>query len=737
MSYYGAPYGQQPYSGYPVTALPGQIRPLSYQELRQLMRDVGAQGHAMSAAPAPGTAVPLAPGVMQGDATNMTARTAFQPPANMPNINFSAPIIRLGTSGPARDSGSSRKRDNVDSHSIRRGLGMDRGVDAHRQVALVEPTKEEMYRTIYIKDIPESYSDDELAVILRAVGSLRRWTRLSDADNKDRIVGFAEYEDAQSLENAAEVLKDVEVTIPKPESEESEKHSLDIRVDDESWNYALKWRKNRNEDEEAVQFRFDSAREELQRALTSLVHTHQGINGNADGDTMMQDTNQSQDPLTGEIVHIPIIEGEDELSEIPIEMRDTVAGEIASFRERSNKRDMERLRREEQIEAEQKKNSKTAKLASVTNGPAHGANGIPIGPRERGVQGAPIGPKGMQTQMTTTGFQAAPTVSIRFTKEEEESDADDETIWRRRQDKLNIEIEKQFHDHERRWLNRERNRSTALEREKGRNQNQEEVNAQSAKQAMTKELHDLAKEERANRKRGIRYHGPPESWLKSRAFRVAEMERDATDRALEQQELSQQRATSGQTMDIDYVAPPAEEMARQQEPQRVAISLGGLAQKSRTGPTRRIAVEVEGLLEDEDDAELNKKLAIKPLQIDTAAEVAVLTPEEKEQAIKQVAADIPLDKEALWDWEVNWEYITEELINVQMKNFVEKKVVETLGVQEEVMVDVALDHIRKKAHPEELVNQLAEVSTNILFLLFLLILLFTLNRHSKKMLRFS
>src|SRR5579871_2896895 len=100
MSYYGAPYGQQPYSGYPVTALPGQRRPLRYEKFRQLMRNLGTPGLAMSTAPAPGTAVPLAPGVMQADATNMTARATFQPPANMPNINFSAPIIRLGTSGP-------------------------------------------------------------------------------------------------------------------------------------------------------------------------------------------------------------------------------------------------------------------------------------------------------------------------------------------------------------------------------------------------------------------------------------------------------------------------------------------------------------------------------------------------------------------------------------------------------------------------------------------------------------
>jgi hypothetical protein len=147
----------------------------------------------------------------------------------MPNINFSAPVIRLGTSGPSKDSllggggvGGSRGGANVEGlGGARRGLGMDsRSGGGERQrehVALVPPTREEVMRTIFIGKIPASVTDDDVYSVLKAAGSLRRWTRAFDVNDKPCTFGFAEYEDAESLETAAEVLQDVEVPATKVE----------------------------------------------------------------------------------------------------------------------------------------------------------------------------------------------------------------------------------------------------------------------------------------------------------------------------------------------------------------------------------------------------------------------------------------------------------------------------------------------------------------------------------------
>jgi hypothetical protein len=121
---------------------------------------------------------------------------------------------------------------------------------------------------------------------------------------------------------------------------------------------------------------------------------------------------------------------------------------------------------------------------------------------------------------------------------------------------------------------------------------------------------------------------------------------------------------------------------------------------------RRTVAEVECLLEDEEDADTTMKRPLIAIKFDTAGEGSGLTDEERAQAARQLAADIPSDKEGLWKWEVNWEFVDESVLGEQLKPFVEKKIVEYLGVQEQMLVEVVEEHIRKRGSPQELVEQL-------------------------------
>ena len=156
---------------------------------------------------------------------------SFQTPTNLPNINFSAPIIRLGTSSSTKPStplsggGLGRKDSSGDAMSAggRGGVGAGHGgMEQQRQavresmMALVPPTKEEVLRTIFIGNIKNDIvSDEEVERILRVAGNLRKWSRATDADNKKCTFGFAEFEDAESLATAVEVLKDIYVPVRK------------------------------------------------------------------------------------------------------------------------------------------------------------------------------------------------------------------------------------------------------------------------------------------------------------------------------------------------------------------------------------------------------------------------------------------------------------------------------------------------------------------------------------------
>ena len=86
-----------------------------------------------------------------------------------------------------------------------------------------------------------------------------------------------------------------------------------------------------------------------------------------------------------------------------------------------------------------------------------------------------------------------------------------------------------------------------------------------------------------------------------------------------------------------------------------------------------------------------------------------MSEEEREQAVRALAQEIPSEKEGLWNWDVKWDYLDEVVIREKLRPFVEKKLVEYLGVQEQLLIEVVEEHLRKHNKPNELVEELAEV----------------------------
>ncbi|KAL2872502.1 uncharacterized protein BJX67DRAFT_339671 [Aspergillus lucknowensis] len=716
--------------------------------------DYGAYGAPPGMAPPPGMAAPgtAPPGMQQANAQQPGRPGGFppnfQPPPNMPNINFSAPVIRLGTSGPAKSATpDTSKERSGDGPGRRAGLGSS-SLESQRQnvrdamMQLQPPTREEIVRTIFVGGITEGVGGDEgVERILRSAGNLRRWIRATDADEKPCKFGFAEYEDHESLGTAVEVLKDVQVPVKRQtpsdtedkEEREVEKSTLLVVIDESSLSYLEQYEATRGEEDPTErQAKLDAAKNTLSAVLNDLFHPtsptqKEDVSAiDREGDTTMKDS-EGQTDGTAEVVTIPITV-EDELSDIPADMRETVAKEIAAFRDRSNRRDIERLKREEEIESLERARNAGPRLnrlasppPSAPSGPAGGANGVPLGSRERGMPNAPSGPKGFGVQIpkdyqkgvsfVNGGSVNGPTVYI--DREDEDSDADDEELERRREAKREAELEKQFLDQERRWLNRERSRTAALEREKKRDK-EEEARVQEVRDEAYKRLAEWNDDIEASRK-SHEYYADRGAWLRSRAaFRSREISMDEADRNAEERERARsvQQREQARGMADDFLARQAEEletrMETPREPQRFKLSLGAAAQKAQAATSRRTVAEVEGLLEDEEEPQATARRPLIPIKFDSAAEAAGLSEEERAQAARQLAAEIPTDKDGLWKWEVKWEFVDESVVADQLKPFVEKKIVEYLGVQEQMLVDVVEEHVRKHGNPQELVEQLEE-----------------------------
>ncbi len=445
---------------------------------------------------APGMAPP--PGVQQPSSATQANRPSglppsFQPPPNLPNINFNAPVIRLGGSSlPAKPgagpmSGRRESDAPLSAGPGRPGLGLDRGADQGRgnsreaMQSLPPPTNEEKLRTIFIHKIPEGVGGDEgIEKLLAAVGHLHRWDSGKShlSDHKGELFGFAQFEDVDSLAVAVELLKDLEVPVKRQEASEAardeddssseiEKVTLQVVVDPNTAKYLEAYSESRGDEVEAeVKQRLESARSTLQGIVQDLFHPRQRNGRNGDGDASMGDGAGAGDNV--EVINIPLAQ-EDELADIPAEMREVVAAEIAAFRERSNRRDMERLRREEELEEMERLRNGAPRTSRLDASPQN-ANNMPLG--SRGVPNAPSGPRAASGQGRGVAFVNGGMNGDHG--DDEDTDASDEEVHRRELAEQAAEEEKQYLEAERKWVNRERQRAAALEREKDRDKTEAE-----------------------------------------------------------------------------------------------------------------------------------------------------------------------------------------------------------------------------------------------------------------------
>jgi PWI domain-containing protein len=484
---------------------------------------------------------------------------------------------------------------------------------------------------------------------------------------------------------------------------------LQVTIDPNSLKY-IESHKENHADDPGAEPRLQAAREAVKQVLDELAHPKKATATDRDGDATMG--NNGGDV---EVVNIPLAQ-DDELADIPAEMREVVAAEIASFRDRSIRRDMERLKREEEMEEQERNRNAPPRRSRLDTPPPEST---PSGPR---VPNAPAGPRGGGDGRGPVPFVngGVYTADISLSREDEESSADDEELHQRQINKKKAEDDKRYHDAEHKWHNRERARQAALERERDREQQEEEsFERRRAEQLDREKAWD---DDRERDRKSHLYYRDHATWVRKRQQeRAEEASRDEQDRQAEQAEALREQAEMKRARGIadSFLDRQAHEMEQRQQTAAAAsapaapfkLSLGAAAQRaqaSRTGPARRTMAEVEGLLDDEEQDGATKRQLI-PIQFEPTTAADKMTEEELSNAVRALAQEIPSDKDGLWGWSVAWDHLDDSVIREKLRPFVEKKIVEYLGVQEELLVEVLEEHLRKHGKPDALVEELTGV----------------------------
>ncbi|KAF3904299.1 hypothetical protein ABW21_db0204804 [Orbilia brochopaga] len=403
---------------------------------------------------------------------------------------------------------------------------------------------------------------------------------------------------------------------------------------------------------------------------------------------------------------------DDELADIPADMRETVSREIAAFRERSNRRDIERVKREEEIEQQERDRLSGSRgyrfsspPASAPTGPSAGSNSIPVGPsrlRNDLPSSTPTGPAAQSVKFVNGSNNS------RLPQEDDDSDASDSELEYRRKHKMGREADALFLDHERRWLNRERSRTSAIEREAARDREdskREDIERTAMKLRLSDWDDDIEIERRVED-----YYIDHSLWIRNRVqFRSREKDMDARDKALEERLLDNEKKSSeianSQGLREKATSTDTRFAGKEAQQPRIKLSLGASVRNKATDVTRprRTVADIEGLLEDEEEDTSKARRVLIPIQYE---ETAGPDDESREELVKALAAEIPSDKNGLWTWTVNWDFVDDAMIKEKLQPFVEKKIVEYLGVQEQELITFVLEHIKKRGSAADLVKEL-------------------------------
>ncbi|OLL21946.1 U1 snRNP-associated protein usp107 [Neolecta irregularis DAH-3] len=594
---------------------------------------------------------------------------------SMPGFNFSAPVIHLGT----KPSSSTLSSANLGVAPVQSQAYVPGGVPGSL------PSIQEQLNTIFIGNIPKDLEDESMEKILMSAHSrLRRWIRARDALGRAFGFGFAVYAEPDATYQAIEVLKDIAI----PPLENGDASSvLKVVGDAQTQTYLdehLANKVNRNVQREA---------QTISGARTAVLKVLDELKDPASREKKVEEKREKAEEIAirdPSVITIPLSTSE-ELSDVPPEQRAEVAREIAKFRERSNRRELDRMRKEADAERQRELATRQRKAKNV----AEGVNNTPLGPRGSGAPSGPAadrrGPKSNASNYSKHNL---------FPHESEE-DVPDEELERRRKERQKADLDAAFAERERRWLNRERSRTSALEREMARDA-EEKSREGKEREALSRRLaewDDDVEGERATEE----YYKDRQSWLRHRtAFRAREMDADTRDRSQEDRGTNTDRSRAT-VMAETFLAQQANELVSKSTSGPIRLVFGN-AKKSAEQPKRSMA-ESEGLLEDAEEPQTEGKRKIVPLEYDTPIE-GHMDEETRQRKIKRLVQDIPSDKEGLSNWKVRWDQLDNSIVEDKIQPFATKKIVEYLGVQEDDLIAFVVSHIKKKGTAEDLAKEL-------------------------------
>ncbi|KAK4058452.1 hypothetical protein OIO90_000611 [Microbotryomycetes sp. JL221] len=532
--------------------------------------------------------------------------------------------------------------------------------------------------SLFVGNIADGVSDQWLERIVGTAGPVLNLKRPTPA------FGFVEYSDPESVLRALEAVNGVKLS-----GKNGQDKALLIKADDKV--------KARLQEYETTRVKDDSTTEYLEQTKNDLKQIVDRLNS---GNDAIASANAAKGDSQ---IDVPDRLKDLDESELPEEQRGVITSEIAMFRVRSSKK-----RGEVEQEAALKPLPKTNSSSSTQPLP-------PTGPAAMRSEATPSSSSSAATPSRTWGGSADPqsfNKPVGFVAQG--TQLDDEDKERERLERVRKDAEIAYKDRERRLEAHERTRLKNVERQQERDLQNDEREARD-RQEMQRRLESYDDDAEADKGRELFYEDRHRWRAQRRQLRQREKEADDRDRKREQEQLAAASKASDDFLNADIFSGMSGKgglkLNNGDEPV-VKLSFGAVA-KPAAKPTApaRATVFMSG---DDDDDEGKSKRALVPLDYsddeeDLKEQTSRMSRSERDKKAREIIARVPDSKDLLWAYKVRWNNVDENLISRHLAPFAKQLIIESLGFEEDELLNAVTSHVRAHKSPNDLVQELEPV----------------------------
>lgn len=581
------------------------------------------------------------------------------------------------------------------------------------QVKTFHPmTTDQQLCTVFVSKIPELMDDKTVYSLFQIIPGFESFIRLLNGRNEPLSFGFVRFRNVESVKVFTDIFSSIQYstitddTFPilfSISTEENTIKYINDKLQEGGRDYFIKYTGRSFKDLRSMA----SLQIKSWYEVTSATYGD-NISIKVQPDHEDDANTKSSDKQDMEFTNLQDVNvDEQEFRDLEIDDKDTVLQEIREFRLLSMK--FEKVKQD--LDAEEKK-ERDKYLEKATS---------KVLANDKSTKDTPqIKSENEYQLFTERDFRE-------MSDSENEITESDETYEELQQGRINQKQERAFEEEQRRWIARERMRTSALEREKARDEGFDIRLEREKKQALKQygEFIDYGDYE----KNTMEYYFNHATWVKNRMrFRQREIANDLLDSEEEEIEVQQKDSEKNEfisSLVSELNSKKTNGSTQMNSTGKFKLSLGGAKKQqvsfgkahhgnsTNTFPASKVDQATSGNILGEEDEEgsvsdeRKKKLLIFNTDYGTLKGIEDFAKlSNNDSSVISLINDIPIAADKLFSHNISWEYITEDIMEDHIKPFVTTLIIEYLGIQEDELIDFVVALLKEHKQAQDLISEL-------------------------------